>query len=302
MDKKTTFKGIIPPVSTIFDQEGKLEKDQMKLVIDHLINADVNGLLFLGTGGEFSQMSTDERMEIAEFAVSYVDKRVPVIIGTGSTNTREAVLLSEHAQKIGADGLIVINPYYWNLSKKNLLNYYRDIAQSTDLPILLYNFPDLTGQDLTPELVSRLAGEYDNIVGIKDTVDSIGHIQDMILTVKQHDPSFSVFAGFDNHLLNTLQLGGDGSITASVNFAPQLSVGVYRAYQSGDLSKAVELQKQLSTLPLLYRIDSPFVNVVKEATKLCGLDISTYVLPPASPLSQEQIAQVKEILQQVNLL
>lgn len=190
MDKKTIFKGIIPPVSTIFDQEGKLEKDQMKLVIDHLINADVNGLLFLGTGGEFSQMSTDERMEIAEFAVSYVDKRVPVIIGTGSTNTREAVLLSEHAQKIGADGLIVINPYYWNLSEKNLLNYYRDIAQSTDLPILLYNFPDLTGQDLTPELVSRLAGEYDNIVGIKDTVDSIGHIQDMILTVKKTRSKF----------------------------------------------------------------------------------------------------------------
>src|SRR5690625_974813 len=102
MDKKTIFKGIIPPVSTIFDQEGKLEKDQMKLVIDHLINADVNGLLFLGTGGEFSQMSTDERMEIAEFAVSYVDKRVPVIIGTGSTNTREAVLLSEDVQKKGA--------------------------------------------------------------------------------------------------------------------------------------------------------------------------------------------------------
>lgn len=302
MTETRAFKGIIPPVSSIFNAQGKLEKNQMGQVIDFLIKSHVNGLFFLGTGGEFSQMSTEERMEVAEFATNYVDHKVPVLIGTGSTNTREAARLSEHAQEIGADGVVVINPYYWNLSEKNLFHYYSDIAKSVDLPIMLYNFPNLTGQDLTPDFVSRLIHRHPNIVGIKDTVDSIGHIQEMILKGKQINQEFSVLAGFDNHLLNTLLLGGDGAISASVNFAPQLSVGIYNAFLEGNLQKANTLHKKLSVLPLLYQIDSPFVNVVKEAMKLCGQDISTYVLPPTTPLENDQIAQVKEILKEVNLI
>lgn len=302
MKATKVFKGIIPPVSTIFNKERKLEKNQMRRLIDFLINSGVNGLFFLGTGGEFSQMSTEERKAVAEFAIKHVDHQVPVLIGTGSTNTREAVLLSEHAQEMGADGVVVINPYYWSLSDKNLFNYYSDIAKLIDIPIILYNFPNLTGQDLTPNFVSDLANTHPNIVGIKDTVDSIGHIHEMILKVKQNNPKFSVLAGFDNHLFNTLLLGGDGSITASVNFAPHLSVGIYNAFLEGNLVEAKSLHQQLSILPSLYQLDSPFVNVVKEAMKLCGQDISTYVLPPATQLESDQIDQIQDILEQVNLI
>jgi len=296
------FSGIIPPVSTIFDKEGRLSEVEMGHLIDKLIDAGVNGLLFLGTGGEFSQMSTEERMETAEFAVGYVNKRVPVLIGTGSTNAREAVSLSKHAQKIGADGVMVINPYYWSLTEENLFGYFSDIAEAVDLPILLYNFPNLTGQDLSPEFVARLVDHYPHIVGIKETVDSIGHIRDMILQVKGKHPQFSVLCGYDDHLLNTLQLGGDGTISASGNFAPQLSVGIYRSYIDGDITEATSLYKQLAILPQLYKLDSPFVNVIKEAIKLCGLNISTYVLPPSTPLSQEKQEQVKAILTEAGVL
>ncbi|RKQ30235.1 4-hydroxy-tetrahydrodipicolinate synthase [Oceanobacillus halophilus] len=297
MPKTVKFKGIFPPVSTIFNENGEFSQEEMAYVMDSLIDSGVDGLFFLGTGGEFSQMSVEERKEVAAFTVRYVNNRVPVLIGTGSTSTRETIALSQHAEQVGADGVVIVNPYYWNLSEENLFNYYSDIAQSIELPIILYNFPDRTGQDLTADFVLRLVDQHRNIVGIKETVDSIGHINEMILKVKKQHPNFSVFCGFDNHLLNTLQLGGDGSITASGNFAPELSVGIYQSFLQGDLKKAVSLHKRLSVLPLLYQVDSPFVNVVKEAMRLCGMTISTYVQPPTKPLSEEKIEEVREILE-----
>lgn len=302
MTELNRFKGIIPPVSSIVDKEGNLKQDEMAVLIDKLMEEKVNGLFFLGTGGEFSQMFVEERKAIAEFAVKYVGKRVPVLIGIGSTNTREAILLSQHAEQIGADGIVAINPYYWNLTEENLYHYFSDIANSVELPVLLYNFPTLTGQDLTPDFVKELVLNHKNIVGIKETIDSIGHIREMIDKVQEVSPNFSVFCGFDDHLFNTLQLGGAGAITASANFAPQLSVGIYNAFLTGELEKAVSLQKQLSILPQLYKIDSPFANVVKEASKQCGINISTEVLPPTRILSEEKKQQVKEILKRANVL
>ncbi|AUG99479.1 dihydrodipicolinate synthase family protein [Pectobacteriaceae bacterium CE70] len=296
MSSATKFAGIIPPVSSIFSTDGSLDEAGMQRVIDNLIAAGVNGLFFLGTGGEFSQMSAAERMQLAEVAVRIVNKRVPVLIGVGSTNTREAVALSQHAQLAGADAIVAINPYYWQITEENVFGYYGAIAQAVTLPIILYNFPNLTGQDLYPDLVKRLVDAYANIVGIKDTIDSVAHLRDMITIVKAAHPNFSVFCGFDDHLLNTLLLGGDGAISASSNFAPQLSVALYQAVCVGDAVQAMEKHKIILQLPRLYQIDSPFVNVVKEAMCLCGLDISTTCLPPTQPLNAARKAQVKQTL------
>src|SRR5699024_2830323 len=164
----------------------------------------------------------------------------------------------------GADGIVVINPYYWNLSEENLYLHFKEIAESVNGSVILYNFPDLTKQSLSPELVLRLIENHENIVGIKDTIDSTSHIRDMILKVKRKYPRFSVFAGFDDHLLNTLALGGDGAISASINFAPKLSTGLYKAFQKGDYKEAIMLHQKLAQLPLLYQLESPFINVVKE--------------------------------------
>ncbi|RFU69444.1 dihydrodipicolinate synthase family protein [Peribacillus saganii] len=299
---RAIFSGIIPPVSTIFDDSLQLDRNGMGKLIDSLIESGVDGLFFLGTGGEFSQMSVNERKEVAEFAVGYVNKRVPVLIGTGGTNTREIIALNHHANETGADAVVIINPYYWNITEANLLEHYGEIAENTELPILLYNFPNLTGQDLSPEIVLQLVEKHPNIVGIKETVDTAGHIREMILKVKGKYPHFSVLAGFDDHLLNTLALGGDGAISASGNFAPELTVGIYKAFQEKDFDTAMELHRRLSYLPLLYKLDSPFVNVVKEAIRLTGVDISAAVLPPARLLSEDKKQQLSEILKQAGLL
>lgn len=297
-----TFTGIIPPVSTIFHEDGTLDQQGTGKVIDHLIDAGVNGLFFLGTGGEFSQMSVEQRKEVTAFATSYVDGRVPVLIGTGSTSTEEVILLSTYAKEQRADGVVIINPYYWPLSEENLFHHYSTIANAVDLPILLYNFPNLTGQDLTPDFVQRLVVANPNIVGIKETVDEAGHIREMILKVKSVRPEFSVLAGFDDHLLNTLALGGDGAISASSNYAPQLTIGIYQAWKEKNFEKAVELHQQLAPLPLMYKLDSPFVSVIKEAMVMVGIDVSTQVLPPANRLTEAKKAELKKILESARLI
>ncbi len=290
------FSGIIPPVSSTFDRDGNIDKTAMKAVADFLIQKGVDGLFYLGTGGEFSQMNAAQRMALAETAVAIVDKRVPVLIGVGSTSTDEAVKLARHAEACGADGIVAINPYYWKVAPRNLDDYYQQIARSVSLPVIIYNFPDLTGQDLTPAIVKRLVLANDNIVGIKDTIDSVGHLRTMINTVKAVRPGFSVFCGYDDHLLNTLLLGGDGAITASANFAPDLSVGIYRAWQQNDLATAATLNKKLLQLPSIYALETPFVSLIKYAMQCVGLPVNTYCLPPILEASEEARSQVHELL------
>ena len=301
MPQTVQVSGIIPPVSTIFTADGQFDKPGTAALIDDMIAAGVDGLFFLGSGGEFSQLTADERKAIAAFAIAHVDRRVPVLIGTGGTNARETIELSQHAQQAGADGIVVINPYYWKVSEPNLIRYFQQVAESVTLPVLLYNFPALSGQDLTPALVKTLADSRSNIVGIKDTIDSVAHLRSMIETVKSAHPHFSVLCGYDDHLFNTLLLGGDGAISASGNFAPQISVKLLQAFRDGNLAEAARYHQTLLQIPQLYQLDTPFVNVIKEAIVLCGRPISTHVLPPSSPLDEAKKRQLKTLLQQLRL-
>lgn len=301
MQQTAMFTGIIPPVSTIFTAEGQLDKQGTAALIDDMIAAGVDGLFFLGSGGEFSQLNAEERKAIARFAIEHVDRRVPVLIGTGGTNARETIELSQHAQQAGADGIVVINPYYWKVSEQNLVGYFQQVADSVTLPVMLYNFPALTGQDLTPALVKTLVDSRQNIVGIKDTIDSVAHLRSMIQTVKAAHPHFTVLCGYDDHLFNTLLLGGDGAISASGNFVPQISVKLLEAFRDGDLALAAHYHQTLLQIPQIYQLDTPFVNVIKEAIVLCGRAVSTHVLPPASPLDEAGKARLKSLLQQLKL-
>ena len=296
------FSGIIPPVSTIFTADGRFDPAGQTIVIEKLIAAGVDGLFMCGTGGEFSQMTTAERREVAEFAVKLAAGRVKVLIGVGSNNPREAVELTQHAKAIGADGVVAVNPSYWKITESNLTEYFAAIATASDLPVLLYNFPLLTCQDLTPDFVAGLVAKYPTIVGIKETIDSIGHIRTMINTVGAVQPGFSVFCGYDDHLLTTLLLGGAGSITASGNFAPELSIDIYRAYRAGDLAKATAEHARLAQVAAIYALDAPFVNVVKEAMVATGVPIATHCLAPTAPLAPEKVAKVKAILRRARII
>ncbi|HXP97950.1 MAG TPA: dihydrodipicolinate synthase family protein [Telmatospirillum sp.] len=296
------LRGVIPPVPTIVDRDGNLDKVGMGMVIDRLVQSDVNGLLFLGSGGEFCHMTNKMRKEVAAFAISYTNGRLPVLVCVGAPGTAEVIDLGQHAKASGADGVLVINPYYALLSQDHLYHHYTKIAAALDLPIFLYNFPALTGQDINIPLILSLARDCKNIVGIKDTVDNISHTRQIITSVKHEMPEFMVFSGFDEYLLDNLILGGNGAIPASSNIAPQICCGIYKAFEEKNFDNVIGLQRRLAELVQLYALEPAHFGVIKEAMRMTGLDISTATLSPITPLSPEKQAVLKGILGRCGLL
>lgn len=295
------FKGIFPPVPTIVDDNGELDRAGMAVMIDHVISNGADGMLILGSGGEFSHFSSEQRKQITEFSLQHVAGRVPVLIGIACASTAETIQLGKHAEKAGAQGVLVVNPYYAKLSEEARFTHYKRIAEALNVPVFLYNFPELTGQDIGLNVITRLAREVPNIVGIKDTIDNISHTREIINQVHCFRPDFIIFSGYDEYLLDTLMLGGHGGIPATFNFAPNITRGIYQAVQQNDLATAKALQQQLSGLSPLYALEQPFFGVIKTAIKLSGVDISTAVVPPALPLNEEKIAQVKNILSRISV-
>ncbi|HEY0210652.1 dihydrodipicolinate synthase family protein [Acerihabitans sp.] len=293
------FKGVFPPVPTIVDGKGHLDEAGMARLLDHIITSGANGMLILGSGGEFCHMSHETRLAVAEFCVNYVDGRVPVLLGIAAPGTAETIEYGQHAAAIGADAVLVVNPYYAQLNSDYLYHHYRTIAESTPLPVFLYNFPALTGQDIGLEVITRLARDVPNIIGIKDTIDNISHTREVINLVHGFRPDFIIFSGYDEYMLDTLILGGHGGIPATFNFAPEVTGGIYKAFIAKDYERAFSLQRRLAKLSPLYALETPFFGVIKEAINASGVAISTEVIAPARKLSPEKISLVKDIIHNI---
>lgn len=290
------FGGVIPPVPTLFNELGQFDEPAMARLIDHLVATEVDGLFFLGSAGEFAHMTDKQRLQVMAFCTRYVSGRKPVLLGIAHCGTLATIEFGHRAAEYGADGVVVVNPWYNPLSENALFAHFKCIAASLPLPVIIYNFPALTGQSLPVDCIKRLALECPNIVGLKDTVDTLNHIRETLHAVKPNRPEFAVFSGYDEYLLGTLILGGDGAIPASANFAPELTCGIYRHWRQGEYAQANKLQIRLSELPVLYGLDMPFYNVVKYALTLTGLDIPVYSLPPTLPLDETVKENVRKAL------
>lgn len=282
----TDFYGIIPPVATIFNADGTFNQAGMKNMIDANIERGVHGLFFLGSAGEVMHMTDKLRSEVVEFCVDYTSKRVPVLVGAIACGTTPVIEYAQEAERFGADGLVLLNPYYAQLSEEAIYQHFAKVMEKVSIPAFLYNLPGATGQSLSIPLIKHIAKTIPSIIGLKDTVDTISHIRAVIMEVKSERPDFKVFCGFDEYLLSTLLIGGDGCVPASANFAPHLTCGIYEAFQKGDFATIKTLQKQLSYIPPLYQMGPPFFGAMKEAIKLSGVDITTDVLSP-SPMPDE---------------
>ncbi|AHF78758.1 Dihydrodipicolinate synthetase [Sodalis praecaptivus] len=290
------FRGVIPPVPTLFDDREQFDEAAMGRLIDHLLTTEVDGLFFLGSAGEFAHMSDALRTQVMKFCIGHVAGRKPVLVGIAHSGTQATLAFGRLAQEYGADGVVVVNPWYNPLAEDYLFEHYRYIAENLPLPIVLYNFPGLTGQSIPVACIVRLAQTCPNIVGLKDTVDTLSHIREVIHAVKPVRPDFAVFAGYDEYLLGTLILGGDGAIPASANFAPELTCGIYRHWRQGEYDQANALQSRLSWIPALYGLDVPFYNVVKYALTQIGLEIPVHSLRPTGPLTEQRKGQIREAL------
>lgn len=296
------FKGIITPAITVLDEQGNLDLSGNEALINHLIAKGVNGILFQGSIGEFFCMSKEEKKEFIRFAIKTVNKRVPVLIGTGSTSVEESIEMTQFAEQEGADGVVVISPYYFKLDDESIYRFFSDIANSTKLPVILYNFPERTSYDLSPLLVLRLAKDHKNIIGIKDTVDNISHTRSIIQVVKSEIEDFTVLSGFDEYMVPNLMAGGDGLIGGISNVVPEVYSTLYKAFGEKDFVTVNQCQQTIYKLMNVYGVTQPFVSAIKAAVQLVGVDIQPNVKKPAKQADIQQVEKVKDILKWANII
>jgi 4-hydroxy-tetrahydrodipicolinate synthase len=296
------FKGVITPVVTILDENKCVDLQGTTKMIEFLIEGGVDGLLFLGSIGEFFAVTMAEKKALIDHVVKTVNGRVPVLIGTGGTQVDEVIELSQYAERAGATAILVVSPYYFKLDEANLYRYFEMIATSVKLPMMLYNFPERTVHDLTPALVKRLAVDFKNIVGIKDTVDNISHTRALIQAVKPVRPDFCFFTGFDEYFVPNLMAGGDGLIGGISNFYPSLFKKLYTAYTTGDMATVLDCQKAVSDLMPVYTMTQPFVAAIKMAVKLVGVPIVPEVKAPGIMANDEEAAQIRALLLNQHLI
>ena len=294
--------GVNPPVVTIFDKDGKIDYEANKKQADFLIKNGVHGLAYLGTSGEFSLLTLEEKKQFIKEMANYVDHRANVIMGAGDTclsAVKELIRAGEEAQ---VDGFLIINPYFSVYSEEKVEAYYDEVAKITKLPIIIYNFPGLTGFDFKPALVARLVKKHGNIVGIKETVPDTEHIRAM-LKVKEIAPYFNVYAAYECHAMTVLPLGADGFIGATVNFAPEFTVKAFNAYKEGNIEEAAKYSLKMNEAMDIYNCSNPLYLACKEAVyqRVLGGDEHAERLP-AMPLTKEAKQQVAEILKRLGLV
>jgi dihydrodipicolinate synthase len=259
------FKGIYTPMISIFNNDGGLDKESTSALIEKLISDGVDGIVILGTIGEFYNLSHDEKKDYIKFVTETVAGRTKVIAGTSSNNIKEVIDLNKCAKDEGADAVLIVTPYYFSLNEQYVYEYYSTIAKNTELPIILYNFPAKTATNLSDELVFKLATEFENIAGIKDTTDSISNVRKFVEKIKKVRKDFSILSGFDEYLIPNLQVGGDGIIGGLSNINAKLFIDTYKAFIEEDFEKLSTLQKDINKLMKLYDLADPFIVAMKEA-------------------------------------
>jgi len=285
---------------TPIDEREEVDLGATEAAIERFIEAGVSGISPLGSTGEASHLTADERKRFAEEIVRIVGGRVPLVVGVGATGTRETVELARHAEEVGTDAVLVVSPFYWKVGEEGLFQHFATVAESVDIPVVVYNLPMLTGIDLSPSLIGRLASEYPNVVGIKDTVTEYNHLVGVLQEVKPARPDFSVLCGWEDLILPSLLAGADGSICAFANVAPELFVGLIEAAQSGDLTRAAELHRRVLNLVILGAHSDPPMGAIKLAMRRLGVPISPTVRGPALPATDEE--SVEAVLRDVGLL
>ena len=260
--------GIISPIITPMYEDESINEKELRVQVNRLIDAGISGLFPLGTNGEFYALTTEEKLDVLKTVVDEAAGRVPVYAGTGCISTRETIWLSEQAKKIGVDALSVVSPYYVAVTQDDIFYHFSEVAKSTDLPIIIYNIPGRTGNNINYATVKRLS-EFQNIVGVKD---SSGNFDNTLRYVEDTDRRLSVLAGNDSLILWTLLAGGTGAIAGTANVFPELSIGVYNLWKEGKIEEAMEMQIRLRPFRDVMAMGNPN-SVVKRAMNLLGYPV-----------------------------
>ena len=269
-------KGVIPALVTPFTDDGKaVDENRLRTLVDFVIGLEVTGVMPCGSTGEFPNLTTEEKKKVLEVVIDQTNGRVPVIAGTGASGTQEAIDMTKFAKDAGADAALVVTPYYFHPASRGIYDHFYQIATTVDIPLIIYNIPQLTGVLLSWPIVEDLA-YVDNIVGLKD---SSGDLKYMLAVLEKVRHKIKVLVGYDEVVLPALASGANGMILASANFIPDIWLELYKAVQEQNLQKAQEIQMKIQKLA---RITAKSGAVgPKEALNMMGIKVG----PPRRPLT-----------------
>jgi 4-hydroxy-tetrahydrodipicolinate synthase len=289
------FDGVLTALVTPF-RDGAVDERALHELVETQVAAGVDGIVPCGSTGEAATLSHAEHRRVVEVAVAAARGRVQVLAGTGSNSTREAIELTRHAKEAGADGAILISPYYNKPPQDGIVAHYAEIARHTAFPLVVYNVPGRTASNVLPATLARLA-ELEQVVGVKESSGSIDQMAHVIAAVPD---GFAVLSGDDSLTLPLLAIGGKGVISTTSNVAPSEMVELVRAFRAGDLARARDVYYRL--LPLL---DALFCETnpipVKAAVALLGL-ISDEIRLPLTPVSEPNRERLRVVLKELALL
>ncbi|OLD13235.1 4-hydroxy-tetrahydrodipicolinate synthase [archaeon 13_1_20CM_2_51_12] len=279
---KLKLEGIWTPIPTPLTKRGRVDTDATRRLVDFLIEAGIDGLLPLGTSGEFALLQREERKTLVDVVVDQADSRVPVVAGVSDPSIENVVQLSSDAKEAGADAVIATPPYYFTATDEGHYHHFKAISEAIDLPLLIYNIPEWTHSFLTPETVQRLADEK-LVVGMKYTENNF---LNLVRFLKTSGSKIAIFAGSDAMAYSNLEFGGSGAIIGSANVAPKVASKIFDDYKEGDLKGAREAQERL--LPIVMALSvGKYPAALKEAMSLIGVSVG----PLKEPLQALSIAE-----------
>ena len=287
------FSGCHLPIITPFKDDFSLDEDGLRRLIDYYIDEiGVNGIVPCGTTGESPTLSNEEHDRVIEIVVAEVDGRVPVMAGTGSNSTSEAIERTKHAQSVGVDATLQVAPYYNKPTQAGFLAHFEAVAAATELPIFIYNIPGRTAKNIEPETILKLA-EIDNIIGLKDAAGDLGQTMQILATTKNGADKFYHMSGEDKLTYSTMCLGGDGAIAAVAHVVGKEMTEMCRLALAGEYAQARDIHYHiLPAINTLFIESNP--SPVKEAMSMMGLPAGPTRLPlvPLQPGSREKLKEV----------
>lgn len=290
------IKGSIVAIATPMFEDGSLDKDSLRKLIDWHVAEGTDGLVIVGTTGESATVSPDEHCELIRLTVEHVAGRIPVIAGSGGNSTAEAIALTRHAKDVGADATLQVVPYYNRPTQEGMFRHFKAIAEAVDIPVILYNVPGRTVADMANETVVRLSA-VDNIVGIKDATGNIGRGIELLHAV---DKSFGVYSGDDATAMALMFCGAVGNISVTANVAPRAMHDLCAAAMAGDSARAIEINNRLLALHAKLFIEPNPVPVKWALTEMGKMPAGLRL--PLAPLSAQYHDTVRAALRESGVL
>lgn len=291
------FKGVFTAIVTPFKQDGSLDEECLKKLIDFNIKNGVSGIVPCGTTGESPTLDHEEHDRVIELTVKHVNNRVPVIAGTGSNSTKEAIRLTKHAEEVGADACLLVNPYYNKPTQEGLYRHFKAIADAVEFPCVVYNIKGRTGVNVETPTLMRLVKDCKNIVAVKEASGNLEQMKDVIA---QRPEGFSVLSGDDNITLELIRAGGNGVISVAGNLVPDKMVAMVTAALDEDFETAEKLNKELEPLFEVEFIETNPIPI-KAALAMKGMCEEVYRLPMCE-LRPENKEKLKEVLTDMGVI